>query len=127
MQVPVVNILPLTTIERERVLPIPGRVVARQGQKVAPRDVIAETDLSPEHLILNIAQGLGVSIDQADDAIQRVTGDDVKEGDIIAGPIGITRRVVRAPIDGRIMEHFTHLQHSEVELQHVLRSPSPPR
>ncbi len=103
MQAPVINILPLTTIERERVLPIPGRVVARQGQKVAPRDVIAETDLAPEHIILNIAQGLGVSIEQADDAIQRIMGDDVKEGDIVAGPVGITRRVVRAPVDGRIM------------------------
>jgi len=103
MLAPVIHILPLVTIERERVLPIPGRVVARKGQKVAPRDVIAGADLAPEHILLNIAQGLGVSIEQADDLIQRVAGDEVKEGDLIAGPVGLTRRVVRAPIDGRIM------------------------
>ncbi len=103
MLVPVIHILPLTKIEKERVLPLPGRVVVRQGQKVAPRDVVAEAQLKPRHLLLNIAKSLGVSLEQADDLIQRMTGDIVQEGDLIAGPVGITRRVVRAPVNGEIM------------------------
>jgi hypothetical protein len=51
---------------------------------------------------LNIAKGLGVSIEQADALIQCLVDDDVNEGDLIAGPIGITRRVVRAPVNGRV-------------------------
>ena len=103
MFAPVIHILPLTTIRRERILPVPGKVIARQGQKVAPRDVIAEADAAPEHLLLNIARGLGVSTEQADDLMQRVVGDDIDEGDLIAGPVGLTRRVVRAPVSGQVV------------------------
>ncbi len=98
----IVHVLPLTTIRRERVLPIPGRVLVRQGQKVDPRDVIAEATLVPEHLLLDVSRSLGVSAKQAQSFIQREVGDDVAEGDLIAGPVGITRRVLRAPISGRI-------------------------
>ena len=98
-----VNILPLTTIRKERILPIPGRVVARQGQKVGPMDVIAEATLNPEHIVLNVARGLGVSIEQAGNLIQRSVGDEVREGDLIAGPVGLTRRVVRAPASGEVV------------------------
>lgn len=103
MLAPITHILPLTVISKERVLPIPGRITVRQGQKVAPRDVIAEADLAPEHVLLNIARSLGVSIDQADDLIQCIAGDGVNEGDLIAGPVGMTRRVVRSPVNGDIM------------------------
>ena len=102
MLAPIIHILPLTIIQKQRVLPIPGKVVVRKGQRVGPRDVIAEGDLTPEHILLNIAKGLSVSIDQADALIQCVVDDDVNEGDLIAGPIGITRRVVRAPVNGKI-------------------------
>ena len=97
------HISPLTVIRKERILPIPGRVVVRQGQKVAPRDVVAEANLTPKHILLNIARGLGVSIDQADSLIQCGPETQVNAGDLIAGPIGITRRVVRSPLKGQVM------------------------
>ncbi len=103
MLAPVIHILPLTTIRREQMLPVPGKVIVRQGQKVAPRDVIAEADAAPEHLLLNIARGLGVSAEQADDLMQRVVGDDISQGDLIAGPVGLTRRVLRAPVSGQVV------------------------
>jgi len=102
MLAPVVHILPLTTIRRERTLPVPGRVLVRQGQKVAPRDVIAEATVTPEHLLLNVPRSLGVSQKDAETLIQRAVGDEVSEGDLIAGPVGLTRRVLRAPVAGEI-------------------------
>lgn len=99
----VVHVLPLSTIRRERLLPVPGRVLVRQGQKVEPRGVIAEAAVAPEHLLLNVARSLGVSSKKAKSLIQRQVGEDIAEGDLIAGPVGVTRRVLRAPVSGRIV------------------------
>ena len=98
-----IQILPLTLIQRERTLPIPGKILVRRGQKVAARDVIAETDLEPKHILLNIASSLGVTNREADDLIQCKENDHLKEGDLIAGPVGLTRKVVRASADGKVM------------------------
>ncbi len=103
MLAPITHFLPMATIRRTRLLPIPGRVVVRKGQKVGATDVIAEAKLAREHLLLDIARGLGVSASQADTYIQRHAGDDVEEGDIIAGPVGVARRVVRAPKSGQVV------------------------
>jgi hypothetical protein len=98
----IVHVLPLTSIRRERTLPIPGRVLVREGQKVQPRDIIAETTTAPKHLLLNVARSLGVSSNHVPSLIQRQVGEQISEGDLIAGPVGITRKVLRAPVSGRI-------------------------
>lgn len=103
MLAPVVHILPLTIIRRERTLPLPGKVIVRQGQRVAPQDVIAEANIAPEHLLLNLARSLRVSPKQADSLLQRQAGEDISQGDLLAGPVGLARRVVRAPVSGHII------------------------
>jgi len=103
MLAPVVHILPLTRIRRERLLPVPGKVLVRKGQKVATTDIIAEARLNPEHLLLNIARGLGLPEEKADTYLQCKTGMKVAQGDVLAGPVGITKRVVRAPKDGKVI------------------------
>jgi hypothetical protein len=75
----------------------------RLGQKVATTDVIAEARLNPEHLLLNIARGLGLPEEKADGYLQCKTGMKVEQGDVLAGPVGITKRVVRAPRDGKVI------------------------
>ena len=100
---PVTHLLPLTTIRRERALPVNGRVMVRAGQKVSSTDVVAEARLFTEHLVLEVARGLGLSPDRADKLIQRKVGDDVAEGDVIAGPVGLFARAIRAPKPGRVV------------------------
>jgi hypothetical protein len=78
-------------------MPAGGRIIARRGQQVNPIDVVAESLLRPEHMLLDIGRGLGLSPKDADHYIQRRAGDEVGEGDVIAGPVGIGRRVVRSP------------------------------
>jgi hypothetical protein len=97
------HILPLTTLRRERLLPIPGKVVVRKGQKVSATDTIAEAYLSPSHMLFDIARGLRVPAERAEKLIQVEVGARIAEGDIIAGPVGLTRRVIRAPKDGRVV------------------------
>lgn len=102
MLAPVKHISALTLIQRERILPVPGRVIARQGQAVSPTDVVAEYIPAPKHVILDIAEGLNVSPDRANKLLQHHKGDNVSKGDVIAGPAGLFQRVVRAPFPGRI-------------------------
>lgn len=84
-------------------MPAGGRIIARRGQQVNPIDVVAESMLRPEHMLLEIGRGLGISPKDADHYIQRRAGDEVGEGDVIAGPVGIGRRVVRSPRSGTVV------------------------
>ena len=84
-------------------MPFDGRLLVRKGQDVRSTDVIAEANLAPEHLLLVVARGLGLPANQADEYIQRHAGDRVSEGDVIAGPVGLARRVVRSPKPGRVV------------------------
>lgn len=97
------HIIPLTTIARDRVLPKAGRVIVRKGQKVSASDVVAESIVAPAHLLMNIARGLGVPANQVGQYMQRQNGEQVEADDIIAGPVGVAKRVVRAPKAGKII------------------------
>ncbi len=103
MFVPVTHYLPLTKIRRERTLPIPGRVLVHTGQKVMANDVIAETKLINQHLLLDISSILGVLPGQVEKILKVSVNQVVAEGDVLAGPVGIIPRVVRAPHNGRIV------------------------
>ena len=103
MQVQITHILSGATIRRERLMPTGGRIVARRGQQVNPADVVAEAIVRPEHLLLDISRGLGLPPSEVDHYIQRRAGDEVGEGDVIAGPVGIARRVVRTPRSGTVV------------------------
>jgi hypothetical protein len=84
-------------------MPAGGRIIARRGQQVQPADIVAEAMVRPEHLLLDIGRGLGLPSVDADHYIQRRAGDEVGEGDVIAGPVGIARRVVRTPRSGTVV------------------------
>lgn len=99
----VTHILPVTLIRRERVLPVPGKVLVRAGQKVTATDVVAEANLTPEHFLLDIARGLGVSSERSDQYLQVQPGSELAEKDVVAGPVGMGRRVVRTPRAGKVV------------------------
>lgn len=103
MLAPVTFITPLTTIRRTRLLPVPGEVTVRKGQAVRPTEVIATAQTAPRHYLLNVARGLGISESQTEQYIERFLGNEIHEGDIIASRGKIGKRIVRAPVDGRIV------------------------
>jgi len=53
--------------------------------------------------LLDVSRGLGIPVPQADKLVQRKVGEDISQGDVIAGPVGIFQRIVRAPQDGRVV------------------------
>ncbi len=102
MLAPVTHILPLTVIERTRLLPVPGEVLVRAGQKVRANETVASAIVKPRHMMINIAKGLGVPENKASQYIDRDMNEMVAEGDILATRSGFGKRVVRAPSAGKI-------------------------
>jgi len=103
MLAPIVHILPLTTIRRERLLPVSGRVVARLDQKVSPLDVVAETNLGQKHILVDVARSLGLTADMADTLIQCKPGERLTINQLIAQKSGFVPQIVRSPNDGRVV------------------------
>lgn len=98
------HILPLTNIRRSRLLPGPGKVLVRAGQKVNASDVIAQAVIPSSHTLLDIRRGLGiVKTSEAERCIVRQTGDQLEKGDVIAQMGGLFSRIVRAPDRGEIV------------------------
>jgi hypothetical protein len=100
---PITHILPLTTIRRERALPVSGKVLVRASQKVGASDTIAEANLYAEYLLIDVARGLGMSAEKADRYIHCQVGSTLADKDVIAGPVGLARRIVRSPREGKVI------------------------
>ncbi len=103
MRAPVHHILPLTTIERERLLPVPGKVLVKLDQKVTSTDVIAEASWSKDHTIVDIARALRISSEAADRLLRVKTGDKVIEGGELAISPGFIPKIIRSPRAGRVV------------------------
>lgn len=97
-------VLPLTVLRRKRALPLPGKVIVRQGQSVEPQTIVAETNIAPEHVLINVAAGLGVTPKKATSWMQIRPGERLLEGDVIAAsPKGLFQKIFRSPCDGKVM------------------------
>ena len=103
MQAPVHHIIALTTIVRERVLPVAGKVVARMNQKVSSVDIIAEANWAREHVLLDVARILRMSPNAADRLLRCKVDDTVAASAEIAVGKGLFPRTVRAPREGRVV------------------------
>ena len=103
MLAPVTHVLPLTTIVRERVLPVAGKVNVHVNQRVNPTDVIAEATFAREHVLLDVARTFGISPSAADKLIKVQEGDRLTQGALIAESGGIFTRSIKAPRPGRVM------------------------
>lgn len=113
MSLPLNSFTPLARIRRSRVFPAPARVLVRKGQQVEPDDAIAEATLAPRHLSLDLAAGLSQPASEIERYLQFGVGAVISQGDVLAGPVGYSKRVVRAPLPGKIVR----IQQGELVLQ----------
>ena len=103
MLAPVLHVLPVTTIVRERVLPVRGTVKVNANAKVSPTDVVAEASFAREHVLLDVARTFGVSAQVADGMIKVKEGERVNQGAVVAENGRLLSRSIKAPRAGRVM------------------------
>lgn len=100
----VTHILPLTLIRRRRLLPIPGKVLVTQGQKVIPTTIVAEVGQPGQHFLVDVRQNLGLPrIDQTEKLIKFTPGSRITAGDVIAETSGLFAASVRSPANGKVV------------------------
>jgi hypothetical protein len=100
------RITPVTSIRRERVLPVPGRVLVGPGEVVGPSDVVARCQLPGKVLVVDVSRTLRVRREQAAKYIRKAVGESVQANEVLAAPKGFLRqlrRSCRAPGDGQIV------------------------
>src|SRR5512135_2950540 len=78
------HILPLTTIIRQRVLPVKGTVRARLNQKVTSGDIVAEAVWARDHIFLDVARTFGITGEAADKRMRCKPGDTLQAGAVVA-------------------------------------------
>ncbi len=107
-----------TLIEKQRILPIKGKILVEQGTKVKPGDKVASAELPGSVVIERIAQKLGVPANELPKFLKVREGDSVTTGQVLAESssfFGLFSNKVKCPIDG-IVESI-----SPVTGQSVLR------
>lgn len=104
MIVDVIQVAPEIEIRRTKQLPVSGRVLVKKGEKVHPQDIIAEALIPGNILMLDIARGLGLPSQEVKTCLMREAGEKLKEGDVIAQSEGAFPRLMRAPVEGVLLD-----------------------
>jgi hypothetical protein len=92
------------TIRRRRKLPVPGKILVRIGQQVKATENVATAQLAPGFAWVDLARGLGIKPARVDRFLQVQEGEQIFTGDVLAGPVGLMRRVFYSPCSGKILE-----------------------
>jgi len=94
-----------TVIRKPRLLPIPGTVLAKAGDRVQAETVVARAELPGKVHVVNVANLLGVAPDEIKDYLIKKEGDPVQKDEVIAENkplIKWFKTEVRSPIQGRL-------------------------
>jgi len=101
------RITALTTIRRERLLPVPGQILVGSGETVGPADVVARCQLPGDVRVIDISRALGVPRDRVAETLRKAPGDAVQINEVLAAPTGPLpglRKSCRSPVEGQIVE-----------------------
>ncbi len=100
---PVNHILPMATVRKSRLLPVPGRVLVRERQEVKPASEVAYTVTEPRYRLIDVARALHVPAQKADALITVKPGDRVQVGDVLAERKGLFRKTITATEEGEVI------------------------
>ena len=73
-----------TIIRKKRILPIPGDVVVKKGDKVSASTIVARTELPGKVNTINVVNLLGITPEDLPHYMLKKEGDVIELGEIIA-------------------------------------------
>jgi len=120
---PGLRVAELTTLRKERRLPIKGEVVVKMGDRVESDTVVARTHLPGNVQLVNVASKLGLPPEDLPSVMVKKESEEAKSGEAIAetrGFFGLFRSSVPAPCDCTVENIST------VTGQVILREPPTP-
>lgn len=91
------------TIFRNFSLPYNATVLVRIGQEVDAGEVIAEIKMPARYQIFDVINHFKINPQHIDRYLERLVGEPVKKGDVIAQKSGVIARIFRAPEDGMVV------------------------
>jgi len=107
-------------IIKERRLPLPGKVLVNEEDKVNYDTIVAKTEVPSDPLLLKASEELGIAAEEIRDFLLKKEGDKIKKGEVIcrfSWLFGLINRQINSPIEGEIESV------SELTGQIVLRPP----
>jgi biotin carboxyl carrier protein len=102
---PGLKVLHHAKVEKNRRLPIKGKITKQVGDLLKPGDVVATTDLPGNVQMLKVANVLNIGPADVPDVMLVKEGDKVEKGQMIAeteGLFGFFKSDVKSPIDGTV-------------------------
>lgn len=99
------RIAPMTTIRRERLLPVRGQVLVQPGDIVGPQDVVARGQIPGEIRMVDASRCLKLRRDRVEKLVRVAEGDTVQTDDLLAARWGLLGRFrrCRSPLSGHVV------------------------
>lgn len=92
-------------VSKERRLPVPGKVLVKEGENIDNTKIVAEAFVRGDPYLLKITTTLGGDPREIWSYVIKKEGDHVKKDDVVAqyiGFFGLIKKFVRSPIDGTV-------------------------
>lgn len=94
------RVMPLTLLRRDRLLPVPGKVLVSVGERVQPAEIVAQAEVSGETRVVNVARLLHMAPARAARCIKVREGEDVNPRTVIASAGALSANRVLSPTEG---------------------------
>jgi len=98
-------VTPETVVTKTRMLPLPGTVHVKTGDRVEAEQVIATTDFPGDVVTVNVVNQLGIEPDAIHEYMQKAEGDSIQEGQPLAENkplIKWFKTTIKSPITGTV-------------------------